>query len=95
MAQWHKADLFERMYLPLEGGKKCSMPRYYKNKLYTEYERDLVAAAQGVRIRLADDEKNAALAAKYGEEMIPHMKLEADKASFQKMYINSLKNRDL
>lgn len=39
MAQWHKADINNRMYCNLEGGQKCTMPRYYKLKLYTEEER--------------------------------------------------------
>lgn len=44
--RWHKADLENRMYVPLEDGKKASMPRYYKDKMYTTDERARVAAAQ-------------------------------------------------
>lgn len=36
--QWHKADLENRQYMPLEDGKKCSMPRYYKQRIYTSQE---------------------------------------------------------
>lgn len=46
MAKWHKEDLKNRMYVPIEGGKKIAMPRYYKNKLYTEMERRIVAEYQ-------------------------------------------------
>lgn len=36
---WHHADLDNRMYCNIEGGKKIAMPRYYKEKIYTEIER--------------------------------------------------------
>ena len=41
MIAWHKADINNRMYCNLEGGKKCTMPRYYKQKMYTEEERKI------------------------------------------------------
>jgi len=37
--QWHKNKLEERMYLPLKDGKKASMPRYYKDKMYKDGEK--------------------------------------------------------
>lgn len=36
---WHKADLLDRMYIPLFEGKKLAMPRYYKEKIYSIAER--------------------------------------------------------
>lgn len=45
MKAWHKADLTERMYLNVADGKKCAMPRYYKNKLYTDEERQEIQIA--------------------------------------------------
>jgi hypothetical protein len=39
MINWHKADLSERMYCNLKDGKKITMPRYYKEKMYTEEEK--------------------------------------------------------
>lgn len=36
---WHKADLVNRCYVPGKGGQKYPMPRYYRNKIYTESER--------------------------------------------------------
>jgi len=47
--QWHKADLTQRMYLPLEDGKKVAMPRYYKNKIYDEDERIIIARESNIR----------------------------------------------
>lgn len=39
MVNWHKADILNRMFCTAEGGIKLSMPRYYKDKIYTEYQR--------------------------------------------------------
>lgn len=44
-SEWHKSDLDNRMYLPLMDGQKCAMPRYYKDKMYNEDERDKIAYA--------------------------------------------------
>lgn len=47
MQDWHKNDLYKRMYVPLEDGKKIAMPRYYKQKIYTDAERQRI----GIRIQ--------------------------------------------
>lgn len=39
MVQWHKNNITKRMYVPLEDGKKAAMPRYYKDKIYSEGEK--------------------------------------------------------
>lgn len=39
MIDWHKADLTNRMYVNLKDGKKATMPRYYKEKMYTDEEK--------------------------------------------------------
>jgi hypothetical protein len=43
MIKWHKNDLEKRMYIPIEDGKKIAMPRYYKDKMYNEEEKDKIA----------------------------------------------------
>lgn len=43
--KWHKADTLDRMHLNIEGNKKIAMPRYYKEKLYTEQERKAISQA--------------------------------------------------
>lgn len=40
---WHKKDIEGRTYLNLMDGKKIGMPRYYKDKIYSEEERERVA----------------------------------------------------
>lgn len=38
--KWHKSKLDERMYLNLPGNVKIAMPRYYKDKIYSDEERE-------------------------------------------------------
>jgi hypothetical protein len=40
--EYHLADITNRMCLNLEGGKKASMPRYYKERIYTQEQRKQV-----------------------------------------------------
>lgn len=39
---WHKADLEGRYYLPLYDGIKCPLPRYYKDQIYSQEERQAI-----------------------------------------------------
>lgn len=55
MVKWHKDDLENRMYCNIEGNKKIAMPRYIKNKLYNETEREQAAFATLQRIRLQEE----------------------------------------
>lgn len=43
MTKWHKSDINNRMYVQLKDGRRVAMPRYFKDKLYTEEERLIVA----------------------------------------------------
>lgn len=45
MIAWHKASP-DRMYCNLLDGKKIAMPRYYKDKIYTDWEREVALAYQ-------------------------------------------------
>lgn len=45
MVHWHKSDLENRMYCNLKDGKKISMPRYYKERLYTDSEKEKIMVA--------------------------------------------------
>jgi hypothetical protein len=40
MVSWHRADIYERVYVPLAGGVRARLPRYYRERLYTVDERD-------------------------------------------------------
>lgn len=50
MRQWHKNDIENRMYCPLEEGKKIAMPRYYKQKIYTEEERKTIGNYMAIKM---------------------------------------------
>lgn len=43
MVRYHKNDLENRMNCVLPDGKVIAMPRYYKDKVYTEQERKIIA----------------------------------------------------
>ena len=43
MVQWHKNNPEERVYVPLLDGKKAPLPRYYKEKIFDEYEKEKIA----------------------------------------------------
>ena len=75
MVRWHNEDLYNRMYLPFEG-KKLSMPRYYKEKLYTKEQREHIGAHLAGKL---DDELQRKIQ-DYGPEYYRD-KAEADKAA--------------
>lgn len=54
MIKWHHEDINNRMYCNLQDGKKIAMPRYYKNKIYTDFERKV--AGFHTRIRVVQEE---------------------------------------
>ena len=49
MVKWHKKDLTNRVYVTLKGGEKVSLPRYYKEKIYTQHERKIIGAVMQQR----------------------------------------------
>lgn len=53
MVKWHRADMTGRMYCNLLDGKKCSMPRYYKDRIYSKAEREMIA--EHSRNKFAED----------------------------------------
>ena len=50
MVQWHLSSLHDRMYCTIEDGKKISMPRYYKDKIYSEQQRKAVGAVTRMKM---------------------------------------------
>lgn len=82
---WHKSDLDNRMYLTLEGGKKIAMPRYYKDKIYTEEERKRIAFFAQMDNAKREERELAARIREFGDDHI-RQKVESDKAAFARMY---------
>jgi hypothetical protein len=42
MIKWHKSILHERVYCNIPDNKKIAMPRYYKDKIYNEIEKQII-----------------------------------------------------
>lgn len=43
MVKYHRADPANRCYCTIEDGIKVAMPRYYRNKIFTEDDKLLIA----------------------------------------------------
>lgn len=90
MLQWHEADMYNRMYLNLEGGKKCAMPRYYKDKIYTKEQREHIGGY--LAGKMADE--LAEVIANYPGDYYRD-KAEADIAAFRRKEFLSSKGETL
>lgn len=44
MRRWHKKDILNRMYVRTKDGINISMPRYYKDKIYTTHQKKMISA---------------------------------------------------
>lgn len=84
MIRWHKDDLLERMYVPLDDGKKIAMPRYYKDKVYTSEERGLVAGWQQSKMIAEEQIKRMEI----GDTEFDRLQYERKKHSAEKMKKN-------
>lgn len=88
MIAWHKADLVNRLFVNIDAGKKCSMPRYYKEKLFKQIFDDAIDAHRakkdvGITVRfkmLKELGEKAKKDTSYGWN-----KLQADIASFERL----------
>lgn len=80
MRQWHKNDLENRMYCPLEEGKKIAMPRYYKQKIYTDTERKKIG--NHIASKMGEEVEKELL--KYGDQYEEH-KLGIVKEKFRRL----------
>lgn len=84
MIKWHKDDIENRMYLPLKDGKKAAMPRYYKDKMYTEAEKTRIARKME-KVGIEMEEK---LIKEYGNNIFYELS-QKHLMAFKKMYKNS------
>lgn len=84
MVKWHKADLDNRMYCNLSGGQKISMPRYYKDKLYSEQERKRVAFFARIKMIADQNQREARGGILYFRNLS-----EAHLAAFRRMRFHS------
>lgn len=71
--KWHQKDLFNRMYVNTNDGKKITMPRYYKDRIYTDEQR------KGIAYVYLENKPDIVLTPEQTKELI-----EAHKALFRK-----------
>ena len=89
MINWHKADIENRMYIPMKDGKKIAMPRYYKDKMYNERDKDRIVRRMQ-ELALIED-KN--LQRQYGENIYSELAKQHIDA-FRKMHKKSIEGRN-
>lgn len=90
---WHKKDLDNRMYVTTEQGKKVSMPRYYKQKIYEEHERKKIAffaVKKAIHKQMEHDRKMKEL---HGDNYVA-VQVDIHNQKFIKMFKDAQKNRD-
>ena len=89
MIKWHKDDLKTRMYVPMKDNKKIAMPRYYKDKIYNEHEKTIVAnSIKELSEKIQEDEMQ-----ELGEQY-HHIMAERHLHAFKKMYKNAEQGRN-
>lgn len=86
---WHHKDLRNRMYVNIDDGKKIAMPRYFKNKIYTEAERKQIAY-----FAIKKNLEMAARLERKGEVLSSQQEAECIKAAFAKMHYNAERERN-
>lgn len=83
MQYWHNADLLNRMYINIGDGKKAAMPRYYKQKIYTDDQRKEISGYQKGKIEL---ETITTLSKYEGNSSFAREKHQAIKSAYDRMY---------
>lgn len=94
MLNWHHADKDNRMYCNIDNGKKISMPRYYKDRIYSEIDRKRIGFHQRFEQlkRMYEQEENDIRT--YGD-LAPHVRLGRDREAYRKASRDSRKGDKL
>lgn len=87
MIQWHRNDLYNRMYCNVDG-KKISIPRYYKLKLYQWYEINMINEYLNIQKEVKNETG-------YREPVTERDFSEAVKQSFRKLQFEHTQNKTL
>lgn len=98
--EWHFSKLEERMYCTLRDGRKVTMPRYYKDKIFSDTNFETAEKAAIVRKRVAFYTRLRQVAEQRkeeekGGENYYRDKAENDAAAFRRMHIQSQKNQKI
>jgi hypothetical protein len=90
MIKWHKNDIEKRMYCNIKGNKKIAMPRYYKDKIYSDFDKVRISN----HIKEQSEKEENKLITELGENY-QQIIVERHIHSFEKMYKNAEKNRHI
>lgn len=93
MIKWHNNDLLNRMYVPMKDGKKIAMPRYYKDKIYTETQKLLINNHLKIVMTDEQEKEELELIEEFGQ-MWSKKLFERHAQQFKKMYKNTQLGRD-
>lgn len=94
MISWHKANLADRMYCPDVDGKKVCMPRYYKQKIYEDSEREFAAQKAIINGRQKQYDEIVAGLKAFGDSYYSHRTKSIVRA-YDAAFNDSQKRRDL
>lgn len=83
IVQWHKNNPEQRTYVPLLDGKKAPMPRYYKQKIFDESEKEKIAYHFQMKANILTEQE----VAEHGSNL-PSYKAEQLMNGYRKMKIN-------
>jgi|688.fasta_scaffold251930_2 hypothetical protein len=90
MVKWHKNNIEERMYCNIKGNKKIAMPRYYKDKIYSDFDKVRISNHIKEMAEIEESKLINELGEDYSKIIVErHIK------SFEKMYKNAEINRNL
>jgi hypothetical protein len=90
MIKWHKNELEKRMYCNLKDDKKIAMPRYYKDKIYNQFDKFKISNYVKLLAEAEENKLNEELG-----EMLPQILVERHIKQFDTMYRNAELNRNL
>lgn len=90
MINWHKSDIEKRMHCNIEGNKKIAMPRYYKDKIYSDFDKVRISNY----IKQISEKEEKSLIEELGEDYSKII-TERHLKSFEKMWKNAETNRHL
>lgn len=93
MVNWHRADINNRTYIKIEDGKRISIPRYYRNKIYSAEEQEYLAYVNKERMVDKVLEEYEEFAKQFSED-VPEKWQQAKFDRFQQFFLNAKRSRD-
>jgi len=89
MVKWHRDKIWERGYCNAEAGKKIAIPRYYRERIYSDDERHFLATLHKVRADVSLKEELVE------DHLYWKNKADRDLRDFEKQNKNSIKRDQL